>query len=111
MPCPGTKGAMPARATQVLLTLVGLLTAVTIYWVFWGLVSAGDFFAQGRTFALVTLIGAALAGAIVGYKMKGTMPRIVLGAFGVASVVFWLAAPRGWWALPSPRPHEVQVRP
>lgn len=82
----------------------------SIYWVFWGLLSHGDYFAQGRTFALVTLIGAALAGAVVGYKMRRTVPRVVLGALGVASVVFWLAAPRGWWAVPPPRPHEVQAR-
>lgn len=34
----------------------------------------GDFFAQGRVVALISLT-AALAGAVVGYKMKGTCPN------------------------------------
>jgi uncharacterized ion transporter superfamily protein YfcC len=68
----------------------------TIVWVVWGMLTPGDYFANGSVWAQVSLILAVVIGLIAGFRASRPW-RIVLSAGTIASLCFWIFAPDGWW--------------
>ena len=69
---------------------------ITLCWILWGLLTPGDFFANGSSYLMPSLCIAAIIGFVLGWKFeKGAQKAIVIGF--VASLCFWLFVPAGWW--------------
>jgi hypothetical protein len=85
-------------------------TAATACWIVLCLVTSGDFFARGSSLAFLAIVVTGLGGFYFGFRSRSRSLRVVLAVATLACVVFWIAAPNGWWAMPPPTPAEVQVR-
>jgi uncharacterized membrane protein len=77
-------------------------------WILWGLLTPGDFFGNGSPLIYVTAVAAAVAGFIVGFRIKSKAGRKILIFLGIGCLIFWLFAPNGWWAVPPPMPHHIK---
>ena len=98
---------MPAPSIRSLFAIAGAFIVFSAVWVAWGILTPGDYFANGSRWALWELRISPLAGANIGYLgSKYRMGRYVLLALMVAVIVFFISAPNGWWlkGLPSPPP-------
>jgi hypothetical protein len=103
--------AMSARATgtRVLFALLGAFIAVTLVWLVWGLTIPGDYFDAGNPVGWGAIAFGAAGGATLGWRMRSRAARVAFGVAGLASLLFWVAVPDGWWALPPPRPGQVRA--
>jgi hypothetical protein len=83
--------------------VLGSFVGATGTWIFWGVLTPGDFFANGST-VLPSLVVGGLLGAYTGriVRFRG---RIAFGVAAVLCAAFWSLAPDGWWATPPPRRH------
>lgn len=92
-------------AQQVSLRLLGaMLSAVCLFtaaWVVWGFATPGDYFANGSSLLLPTLVLATAVGLIAGFRASGRVRTVFLVA-AVVSACFWIFIPAGWWATPPP---------
>lgn len=88
---------------------LGGFAGLTMSWIVCGLATGGDFFGQGSAAGPFMLVAALGAGGYLGLKARRRWLRVLLAALGAGSIVFWVAAPNGWWALPPPSPSEVRV--
>jgi hypothetical protein len=85
----------------------------TITWIVWGLLTPGDYFANGNSFAFPSLGVAALVGLIFGFRATVRL-RLLIFAASIAGLGFWILVPEGWWAkAPPTRIHvsELLARP
>lgn len=83
---------------RVLYALMGAFTGMTACWIVWGLVTPGDFFANGNPLAWVTVLGVGAGGAYAAFMARSRSLRIALAVATMTCTVFWLAVPNGWWA-------------
>src|SRR5262245_10464436 len=79
----------------------GMLAAPTLCYIGFGLSVQGDAFGPGLGF-WPALVGAAALGALLGWKARGPVARLLLIAAMFAAAAFWLLVPDGWWALGPP---------
>lgn len=105
---------MPSRASEptpkyrVVWLVLGAFVGGTTTWIFWGMTTPGDFFANGSSFVFPSLGVGSLLGAFSGWTAH---PRRRIG-FGIATllcVAFWTLAPDGWWAKGAPRRQALEV--
>jgi hypothetical protein len=80
----------------------GAFCSGTLCWIVWGVLTPGDYFANGNAFVNPSLVLAAVAGAWFGFKARTQLRIGTLAILGVLCVVFWIATPTGWWAKPLP---------
>lgn len=86
--------------------LVGYFTA-TFAWIVWGVATAGDYFAGGRSILVgLSLALAGLIGLFVGWRATGRLARATIVALAVLATSFWFLARNGWWAKSPPPPAE-----
>ena len=82
---------------RLLSSLLCAFLLYTIAWVACGLLTPGDYFANGSGFAEVSLMLAVVIGLIAGFRASPRW-RIVIFAGSIASLCFWIFVPDGWWA-------------
>lgn len=91
------------RWSPLLASVLGAFSGVTLCWIAWGLMTPGDFFANGAIVLLgITLIGAAALGGYLASRIRSRALRVVLLALSSLCVAFWIVAKSGWWASPPP---------
>lgn len=103
---------MPARAPEptqhsryrVAWLALGAFVGGTGTWIFWGLLTPGDFFANGSSFVFPSIGVGSLLGAFSGWTAHPRR-RIAFAIAGLLCVAFWTLAPDGWWAKRPPRRH------
>jgi hypothetical protein len=112
--------SMPARisvlasgslAWRLLFALMGAFAGATLGWVAWGILTPGDFFANGSPFVGVTVLALAGIGGYAVFARSSRGARITAATCTVACATFWLAAPDGWWANPPPPSPEASPLP
>lgn len=106
--------ALPARSPfrfHVTLSVMGAFVGATLCWILWCVFETGDF-AGGSVSPLVIAAAGALIYGVLGLKTRSRTGSIVLATVTVLCVVFWIAAPDGWWAIrpPSKATGEVHLR-
>ena len=94
--------------------ILRLITAVlsgfcflTITEIIWGLLTPGDYFANGNPLQIPSGIGSLILGIYLGFRASGS-GRIWIIALSVACVCYWAFVPSGWWAK---APHAIHRRP
>ena len=93
------------------LAILACASATTVAWIVVGLLTPGDYWANGSWFALPFLALAAGAGAFLGAKVRRRAVRIVVIVAGTLSGLFWTTVPSGWWAKgPPPAASPVGLR-
>jgi hypothetical protein len=70
-----------------------------------GVLTPGDYFANGNAFVNPSLVLAGVAGAWLGCKARIQLRIGPLAILGLLCVVLWIATPTGWWAKPLPGSH------
>ncbi len=91
--------------------LAGAFAGATVGWITCGLLTSGDLFASGKgALALFVVVAALVGGAYLGVKARSKRRQLALFVTAAVCLVFWVAAPNGWWALPPPKATEVHVR-
>lgn len=85
--------------------IAAALFAGTAVWGCWALFTPGDYFANGSTMVLPSLLLSVLAGAIVGWRTRSKKVRALLAAACVLAVAYIILLPDGWWAHPPPLIH------
>jgi hypothetical protein len=105
---------MPSRAPELPLKYrvawlaLGAFVGGTSTWIFWGLRTPGDFFANGSSFVFPSLGVGSLLGAFSGWTAHPRR-RIAFAIAALLCVAFWTLAPNGWWAKAPPRRHALEV--
>jgi hypothetical protein len=89
--------------------LGGALVAGTICWIAFGVMTPGDFFANGFPYVNEVAGLAALAGALVAIRIRSRAPTIILGLMVIACLLFWGRARDGWWAKRPPDRHLISL--
>ena len=92
-----------ASFRNVLAMLTGAFVGATICWIFWGLVTPGDYFANGSPLVWPTIAAAGIAGAYAATRLRSRAFQITLATAACASLLFWLAVPDAWWATSPPK--------
>jgi hypothetical protein len=87
----------------------------TVGWIVWGILTPGDYFANGSVMVKPSLLLAGLIGLVVGFRASGRW-RILTLVVSIASLCFWIFVPEGWWAKAPPRisqeiPPGVKYKP
>jgi hypothetical protein len=91
---------MDNALTPRLLTAFALgACGFTLAWVAWGLVTPGDYFANGSGLFEPTVLVAIVGGLIAGFKLPARW-RIAAVLLTVLCVCFWLFVPSDWWVKP-----------
>ncbi len=90
--------------------VLGAFVGGTTTWIFWGMTTPGDFFANGSSFVFPSLGVGSLLGAFSGWTAHPRR-RIAFGIATLLCVAFWTLAPDGWWAKPPPRRHTLEMHP
>jgi hypothetical protein len=90
-------GRYQGTGIRLLSSLLCAFLLCTIAYVVCGLLTPGDYFANGSVLADVSLILAVAVGLIAGFRASRPW-RIVIFAGGIASLCFWIFVPDGWWA-------------
>jgi hypothetical protein len=91
--------------------LAGAFCAVTLSWIVWGVLTPGDYFANGSVILYPSLLLAAIAGAWLAHKSHTRIRIGALAAITALCVLFWVATPDGWWAKPLPGSHSPGAPP
>jgi hypothetical protein len=95
----------PLRVLQVLLGSFGGATAGAIVA---ALLVPGDFFDLGSPRTVLTIVVPAVLGGYGAYRIRRRNARVALVAVAALCVVYWVAAPSGWWASgPPPSRHAA----
>ena len=89
---------------KVLVSLSGTYALGTLCWVVCGLLTPGDYFANGSLVVLPSMAVAGAGGAYWGAKSKGRTSKFIILMLALAATAFWGFAPDGWWARPPPMP-------
>jgi hypothetical protein len=71
-------------------------------WAFWGLITPGDFFANGSPLLYPSLLAALVIGAWAGFNTHNLWLRALIVAVLLAAVCFHVFAPLGWWVKSPP---------
>ena len=87
------------RPVNLVFAVLLAFSLVTGWWALWGLAS-GDYFANGSSLVYPTVLGAGIAGGVVGYKVRTAVTRSLVILAALAAISFWLFLPDGWWAKP-----------
>ena len=75
----------------------------------YGLLTPGDYLANGNSFVFPSLGVAAFVGLIVGFRATVRL-RVLIFAAIIASLGFWILVPEGWWAkAPPTRMHVSEL--
>ena len=90
--------------------LTGAFVGVTLAWILFGLFTPGDFFAGGRVIVGPVVLGAGGLGSWLGARAGSTAPRVTIVVLALLCILFWVAAPDGWWASRPPRPGASRPR-
>jgi hypothetical protein len=90
---------------------MGAFIGATLCWILWCVFEAGDFAGGSAAPFAIAAPGALICG-VLGLKTRSKLGGIVLATVTISCVVFWIAAPDGWWAIrpPSRAAGEVHVR-
>jgi hypothetical protein len=75
---------------------------VTAAWIVWGILTPGDFFANGSSMVVPSAILAGALGLFWGWRTKTRAGRVVIIVAALLAVIFWIAAPEGWWVKAPP---------
>jgi hypothetical protein len=94
----------------LLLAALGAFTVATFCWIAIGLVTPGDFFANGSRLIVIPLVLAAAVGGYVAWRTRSRALRIALIVVSAMCAYFWIAVPSGWWASPPPGTPGSPVR-
>ncbi|HET9957989.1 MAG TPA: hypothetical protein VFQ61_26005 [Polyangiaceae bacterium] len=93
----------PSLALRLWCGLLAGFAAGTLAWITVGLLTPGDFFANGNVAVALAPGAFAVGAAWMGYRRaKRGLAGWLLALAGVAAL-FWIFAPNGWWASPPPR--------
>lgn len=87
---------------------VGALTAASVTWMLWGLVTPGDYFAGGNPLVWGTLVIGALAGGYAASRLRSRRAVRLLVFAAALCTAFWLVVPDGWWAAAPPPPQSLE---
>jgi hypothetical protein len=91
----------------VLWTALGAFAGLTLAWLLSGLLTGGDFFAGGSPLPFALAAAGGAVGGWAGWKARRRTIRVALAAAAVAALLFWVAVPSGWWAVPLPPPSRA----
>jgi hypothetical protein len=97
---PQAAPAAKRRVPGIVRSAAGTFTGGTASWIVMGLLVSGDSWVSPLS-AVVVLVAAA-AGGILATRLRTRGAAIALGVAVIGCAVFWLAAPRGWWAVAPP---------
>jgi hypothetical protein len=89
---------------QPITAVLGGFCFVTVVEVVCGLLTPGDYFANGSPLLLPSAIGSLVVGVYFGLKARGRW-RIAIFALSFACMCYWVFVPMGWWA--KALPHAV----
>lgn len=89
--------------------LLGAYCLCTACWIIWGILTPGDYFANGSLLFMPSLVVAGAAGFTCGFRIRRRTARLVVVPLVLASTLFWTCVPEGWWAKPPPMPVESQT--
>lgn len=92
------------RGLRVLRTSAAAFVGLTAGWILVGLLTPGDYHAQGSPFAWLVLLGLGVGAASLGARRRSRVATVVLGVGVALSLLFWFGAPNGWWAKGPPPP-------
>ena len=87
---------------RVVFASLGAFALGTTCWAAWGLVTPGDYFANGSLFCFPTFLGAVAIGAWAGYRFDFAWVRGLIILLMVCALYFHVFVPDGWWAKPPP---------
>jgi hypothetical protein len=88
------------NASKVARVAAGAFIGGTISWIAMGLLVGGDSWVNPLSAGVVLV--AAAAGGTVASRLRSRAGAIALAVAVVGCAAFWLAAPRGWWAVAPP---------
>ena len=69
-------------------------------WAVWGLMTPGDFFANGNPLVYPTLVVAVGCGTWLGFNARSLWQRSLIVLAAAAALCFHVFIPDGWWATP-----------
>ena len=87
---------------RVLLIAGGAMTAGSVTWILWGLLTPGDYFGGGSPAVWATLAVAGLGGALAGARIRSRWAAGILMLAAALLSAFWILVPDGWWASSPP---------
>jgi hypothetical protein len=90
------------RSILIFSALAGAFVAGTICWIVFGVMTPGDFFANGFPYVKEVVGLAAVAGALVAIRLRSRAPIFLLGVMVIVCLLFWGRARDGWWAKRPP---------
>ncbi|HXU81498.1 MAG TPA: hypothetical protein VN914_08875 [Polyangia bacterium] len=88
---------------RVLWAALAAFAGLTLAWFLCGLLSGGDFLGGGSPLPYLLAVAGAGLGGWLGAKARARGARVAIAAAALAALLFWVAVPNGWWALPPPR--------
>ena len=93
-------------------TILRVVTAVltgfclfTVTEIIWGLLTPGDYFANGSPLVIPSEIVSLILGLYIGFRASGRL-RVGIFAVSFACVCYWTFVPEGWWAKAPPTMHH-----
>lgn len=98
----------PPSRYRIAWLVLGAFVGGTGAWIFWGMLTPGDFFGNGSNLIFPTVGMSSLLGAFSGWTAHPRR-RIAFAIAGLLCAVFWSLAPNGWWAKTPPRRHALKV--
>ena len=76
---------------------------VTAVWVFWCMMTPGDYFANGSKAVIPSLFVGGTIGFSVGLIGKADKLKWIVAALFVGALCYWFLVPDGWWVTSPPR--------
>ena len=84
------------------MSIVGAFALGTLCWVLWGLITPGDYFANGSPMFPFSFVISVMIGLTLGYSVRSRAFRYFFVGLAVLALAFWLFVPEGWWAKGPP---------
>ena len=94
---------LDAMRSRLAFCVLGMFSWSTGAWIAWGYFTPGDYFANGSSWLLPSLLATSIGGALFGFIAQAALVRGFIVAMVVCAVAFWLFAADGWWAHNPPQ--------
>jgi hypothetical protein len=84
---------------KILSGICGAFIVFTAIWIFWCIITPGDYFANGSIALEPSLFAGIIIGLLLGSLIKIKGLKYILLILVIAGICYWLLVPDGWWAV------------
>jgi hypothetical protein len=91
---------MNLKAIKYLFALLTIIVLSNGWDVVWGFLTPGDYFGNGSSWLLPSLVICIIFGAVLGRYIQAKIFQYIIYVLLIGCIYFWIFTPDGWWVKP-----------